>query len=244
MEGVNESEIMCIYLEPLGKEIGRKRRRKLKPLNRLRLLEVMGKCLSLYPTCSDKLHEELLTAAHILQIIFPRTEGTARDRAFVRILDSLSLFYINGRINIDRPAKQTFRFSDQAFPIECAFINAWYFGEVVDFEVLHLEGSNHWPLQLTLGTRNNAKRESVVALQVEYPRRITTEIIEDRLKVLNEQMVNYRDNKVKEDLNDVFMGYDRVIEQVADYLKVKIKMTQENTVKGQVRRVNKNIWYN
>ncbi|KAJ1129392.1 hypothetical protein NDU88_007763 [Pleurodeles waltl] len=48
------------------------------------------------------------------------------------------------------PAKQTFRIGNQICPIDYAFVKAWSFGEVQDFEVEHIEGSDHWPLRLTI----------------------------------------------------------------------------------------------
>ncbi|KAJ1186692.1 hypothetical protein NDU88_003473 [Pleurodeles waltl] len=62
---------------------------------------------------------------------------------------SIGMFYLNRRMKKDCPAKQTFRIDNQICPIDYAFVNAWSFGEVQDFEVEHIEGSDHWPLRLT-----------------------------------------------------------------------------------------------
>ncbi|KAJ1138333.1 hypothetical protein NDU88_004720 [Pleurodeles waltl] len=66
------SKCRWIYLEPWGKEIGRKRRRMLKPLNRTRLLEVMARCPRL---CEIELED-------IKQIGFiPSSEGEEVTKA-------------------------------------------------------------------------------------------------------------------------------------------------------------------
>ncbi|KAJ1165078.1 hypothetical protein NDU88_005508 [Pleurodeles waltl] len=198
------------------------------------------------PNSSDKLYKKQLASAQILHSIFPISECTAWDWSLIRILGSLGLFCINGRMKMNRPAKQTFRIGNQECPIDYAFINTWHFGEVLDFGIEHLEDSDNWPRRLTIGPVNNAQREreKVLTLQVEYPRRITTRIRESSLKVLNELTVNHRDISMEEDLNDTFKGYSREIELIVDCLKVKLKTTQENKTKGEICRANKNTWYN
>ncbi|KAJ1192827.1 hypothetical protein NDU88_002134 [Pleurodeles waltl] len=51
------------------------------------------------------------------------------------------------RMKMDRPAKQTFRIGNQVYPINYAFVNTCFFRDVLDFEVEHIDGSDHWPLR-------------------------------------------------------------------------------------------------
>ncbi|KAJ1107893.1 hypothetical protein NDU88_005280 [Pleurodeles waltl] len=84
------------------------------------------------------------------------------------------MFCLNGRMKKDCLAKQTFRIGNQIYPIEYAFVNAWSFGEGQDFEVEHREGSDHWPLRLTIRSTDKNQREKALIALVEYPRMITT----------------------------------------------------------------------
>ncbi|KAJ1186594.1 hypothetical protein NDU88_003375 [Pleurodeles waltl] len=57
LECVDGSGSTWVYLEPWGREIGRKGQRKLKPLNRSRLLDIMSKCPSLYGIGSEDIKQ-------------------------------------------------------------------------------------------------------------------------------------------------------------------------------------------
>ncbi|KAJ1090276.1 hypothetical protein NDU88_003411 [Pleurodeles waltl] len=72
---------------------------------------------------SDNSYKELLAAAQIPRSIFPTVERSARDLSLARILGSLGMFCLNGRMKNDRPAKKTFRTGDQECPIDYAFVN-------------------------------------------------------------------------------------------------------------------------
>ncbi|KAJ1151561.1 hypothetical protein NDU88_004341 [Pleurodeles waltl] len=132
------------------------------------------------PNSSDNLYKELLVAAQIPNSIFPNVECSARDLSLVRTIGSLGMFFLNGRMKMDRPAKQTFGIGNQVCPIDYAFVNTWSFGEVLDFEVEHIEGSDHWPLRLTIRSadKTQKEREKALILLVECPRRITTRLRE------------------------------------------------------------------
>ncbi|KAJ1101225.1 hypothetical protein NDU88_006297 [Pleurodeles waltl] len=165
----------------------------------------------LNPNSIDKLYKELLIIAQIPNSIFPKVECSARDLSLVRTLGSQGMFCLNGRMKKDRPAKQTFRLGNQICPIDHAFVNAWSFGEVQDFEVENIEGSDHCPLQLTIRSTDKNQREKAVIALVEYPRRITTRLTESSLEVLNELIVNYPNFPLEEDPRDVFKGYNKAI---------------------------------
>ncbi|KAJ1181533.1 hypothetical protein NDU88_006740 [Pleurodeles waltl] len=180
----------------------------------------------LNPNSIDKLYTELLVVAQIPNSIFPKVECSARDVSLVRTLGSQGMFCLNGRMKKDRPAKQTFRIGNQTCPIEYAFVNAWSFGEVQDFEVEHIEGSDHWPLQLTTRSTDKIQREKAVIELVEYPHRITTRLTESSLGALNELIVNYPNLPLEEDPGDVFKGYNRGIALMVDCLRTKLKKQQ------------------
>ncbi|KAJ1215546.1 hypothetical protein NDU88_003154 [Pleurodeles waltl] len=78
------------------------------------------------------------------------------------------MFCLNGRMKKDRPAKQTFRIGNQICLIDYAFVNTWSFGDVQDFEVERIEGSDHWPLRLTIRSADKNQREKVLIALVEY----------------------------------------------------------------------------
>ncbi|KAJ1207258.1 hypothetical protein NDU88_002650 [Pleurodeles waltl] len=152
------------------------------------------------PNSSDKLYKELLVAAQIPNSIFPNVENSARDFSLVRTLGPLGMFCLNGRMKMDHPAKQTFRIGNQICPIDYAF--------VLDFEVEHIEGSDHWPLCLIIRSadKTQEEREKALIVLVEYPRRIMTRLTESSLEALNELIVNYPNLSVEEDLKDMFKG--------------------------------------
>ncbi|KAJ1116833.1 hypothetical protein NDU88_005038 [Pleurodeles waltl] len=199
------------------------------------------------PNSSGKLYKKLLEATRIPCSNFPHVECPARDLSLVKTLGSLGMFCINGHINMDRPAKQTFRISNQACPIDYTFISTWHFGEVLDFRVEHIEGSHHWTLRLTIRSANKAQtgREKALTVQVEYPRRPTTRITESSLEALSEVIVNYTNIRMEEDSKDTFKGYKRGIAIIVDGLKVTLKTLQEGKTKGEAGKTNNNkIWFN
>ncbi|KAJ1141498.1 hypothetical protein NDU88_007828 [Pleurodeles waltl] len=176
------------------------------------------------PNSIDKLYKELLVVAQIPNSIFPNVECTARDLSLVRTFGSLGMFCLNGRMKKDHPAKQTFRIGNQINPIDYAFVNAWSFGEVQDFEVEHIEGSNHWPLRLTIRSTYKNQIEEALIVLVEYPRRIMTHLTESSLEALHELIVNYPNLTMEEDPRDMFEGYSRGIALMVDCLKIKLKI--------------------
>ncbi|KAJ1115736.1 hypothetical protein NDU88_003958 [Pleurodeles waltl] len=173
------------------------------------------------PNSSDKLYKEPLVAAQIPNSIFPNVEWYALDLSLVRTLRSFGMFCLNGRINMDRPAKQTFRIGNQACPIDYALVNTCFFKDVLDFQVEHIEGSDHWPLRLIIRSADKTQKEREKALIVlgEYPRRITTRLTESSLEALNELIVNYPNLSMEEDLKDMFKGFNRGILLMVDCLK-------------------------
>ncbi|KAJ1208944.1 hypothetical protein NDU88_004323 [Pleurodeles waltl] len=173
------------------------------------------------PNSIDRLYQELLVVAQIPNSIFSNVECSVHDLSLLRTLGPLGMFCLNGRMKKDCPAKQTFRIGNQICPIYDAFVNAWSFGEVQDFEVEHIEGSHHWPLRLTIRSTDNNQREKALIALVEYPRRITIRLTESSLEALNELIVNYPNFTMEEDPRDVFKGYNRGIALMADCLKTK-----------------------
>ncbi|KAJ1104264.1 hypothetical protein NDU88_001676 [Pleurodeles waltl] len=129
---------------------------------------------------SDNLYMQLLVAAQIPNSIFLNIECSDSDLSLVRTIGSLDMFCLNGRMKMDRPAKWTFRIGNQVCPIDYAFVNTWSFGEVLEIEVEHIEGSDHWPLRLTIRSADKTQKEREKALiaLVEYSRRIMTRLIE------------------------------------------------------------------
>ncbi|KAJ1127503.1 hypothetical protein NDU88_005902 [Pleurodeles waltl] len=125
---------------------------------------------NLNPNSSDNLYKELLAAAQIPSSIFPNVESFACDFSLVRTLGSLGMFCLNGRMKMDCPAKKTFRIGKQECPIDYAFVNTWFFGEVLDLEVKHIEGSDHWPLRLAIRSAGKTpkEREKALIVVVEY----------------------------------------------------------------------------
>ncbi|KAJ1207091.1 hypothetical protein NDU88_002483 [Pleurodeles waltl] len=111
-------------------------------------------------------------------------------------------------MSTDRLAKHTFRIGNQACPIDYGFINNCFFGEVLDYGVEHIEGSDHWPLRLTIRSANKKEKEKEKALiaQVDYPHSKTTRLTESSLKALNELIVNYPSFRMEEDPKDMFKG--------------------------------------
>ncbi|KAJ1117849.1 hypothetical protein NDU88_006045 [Pleurodeles waltl] len=111
-------------------------------------------------------------------------------------------------MNTDRPAKQTFRIGNQACTIDYAFINTCFFGEVLDFGVEQTEGSDHWPIRLTIRSadKNKKEREKAPIAQVEYPRRITTRLTESSLKPLNELIQILEWKKIQKICSKVIIG--------------------------------------
>ncbi|KAJ1174258.1 hypothetical protein NDU88_006080 [Pleurodeles waltl] len=124
---------------------------------------------------------------------------------------------------MDRPAKNTFRIGNQECPIDYAFVNTWFFGEVLDFEVEHIEGSDHWPLRLAIRSagKTQKEREKALIVLVEYPRRITTRLTESSTEVLNNLIVNYPILSMEEDPEDIFKVYNNGIALMVNCLKTK-----------------------
>ncbi|KAJ1170861.1 hypothetical protein NDU88_002732 [Pleurodeles waltl] len=173
------------------------------------------------PNSIDKLYKELLVVAQIPNSIFPDVECSARDLSLVRTLGSQGMFCLNGCMKKDHPAKQTFQIGNQICPINYAFVNAWSFGEMQDFEVEHIQGSNHWPVRLTIRPTDKNQKEKALISLVQYPRRITTNLRESSLEALNELIVNYPNLTMEEDPKYVFKGSNRGITLMVDCLKTK-----------------------
>ncbi|KAJ1107638.1 hypothetical protein NDU88_005028 [Pleurodeles waltl] len=173
------------------------------------------------PNSIDKLYKELMVVAHFPNSIFPKVECSARDLSLVRNLGSQVMFCLNGCMKEDRLAKQTFRIVNQICLIDYAFVNAWSFEEVQDFEIEHIEGSDHWPLRLTIRPTDKNQREKTLIALVVYPHRITTRLTESSLEALNELTVNYPTLTMEKDPSDVFKDHNRGTVLMVVCLKTK-----------------------
>ncbi|KAJ1200430.1 hypothetical protein NDU88_004254 [Pleurodeles waltl] len=199
----------------------------------------------LNPNSIDKLYKVLPVVAQIPNSTFPKVECSAHDLSLVRTLGSQGMFCLNGRMKKDRLAKPIFQIGNQTCPIDYAFVNAWSFGEMQDFEIEHIEGSDHWPLQLTIRSTDKNQREKAVIALVEYLRRITTPLTESSLGALNELIVNYPNLPLEKDPRNVFKGYSRGIALIVDCLKTKLKKQQVGKIKGEPYKINNSkVWFN